>query len=104
MKLQIQSNIELRNEFVSDIRNIITTSRNDAIRGVDFERVRMYWKLGERIVVEEQAGRERAEYGTYLLQNLAQKIEAEFGSGFSYRQLAFCRQFYRANPIMNALR
>jgi hypothetical protein len=64
----------------------------------------MYWKLGERIVVEEQAGRERAEYGTYLLQNLAQKIEAEFGSGFSYRQLAFCRQFYRAYPIMNALR
>lgn len=57
MKLQIQSNIELRNEFVSDIRDIITTSRNEAIRSVDFERVRMYWKLGERIVVEEQAGR-----------------------------------------------
>jgi len=104
MKLQIQSNIELRNEFVSDIRNIITTSRNEAIRSVDFERVRMYWKLGERIVVEEQAGKERAAYGTFLLHNLANKIETEFGSGFSYRQLAFCRQFYRAYPIMNALR
>lgn len=97
-------NIELRNEFVSDIRNIINTSRNEAIRSIDFERVRMYWKLGERIVVEEQAGRERAEYGTYLLQNLAQKIEAEFGSGFSVRQLERARQFYRTYPITSALR
>lgn len=31
------------------------------------------------------------------------KIESEFGSGFSYRQLAFCRQFYRTYPMMNAL-
>ncbi len=98
------NNIELRNEFVSDIRNIITTSRNEAIRSIDFKRVRMYWKLGERIVVEEQAGRERAEYGTYLLQNLAQKIEAEFGSGFSVRQLERARQFYRTYPITSALR
>jgi predicted nuclease of restriction endonuclease-like (RecB) superfamily len=64
----------------------------------------MYWRLGERIVVEEQQGKERAEYGTYLLRGLAAKIEPEFGSGFSYRQLAFCRQFYRTYPIVNALR
>lgn len=44
------------------------------------------------------------EYGTYMLKNLADKMETEFGSGFSYRQLAFCRQFYRAYPNMNALR
>ena len=54
--------------------------------------------------MEEQGGAERAEYGINLLQTLANKIESEFGSGFSYRQLAFCRQFYRAYPIVNALR
>jgi hypothetical protein len=64
----------------------------------------MYWKLGERILVEEQQGKERAEYGSYLLQNLAKQIEPDFGSGFSYRQLAFCRQFYCTYPIVNALR
>lgn len=94
----------LRAEFVSDIRNIITSSRNAAIRSVDFERVRMYWKLGERIIVEEQEGKERADYGTYLLHNLAKQIEAEFGSGFSIRTLEQCRQFYRTYPITNALR
>ncbi|WP_369808771.1 hypothetical protein [Parabacteroides sp. Marseille-P3160] len=29
------------------------------------------------------------------MQNLASTLEVEFGRGFSYRQLAFCRQFYR---------
>ena len=96
--------LQLSNKFVSDVRNIIATSRNIAIRTVDFERVLMYWKLGERIFVEEQQGEERAEYGSYLLRNLATAIEPEFGSGFSYRQLAFCRQFYRTYPIVNALR
>ena len=96
--------VELNRQFVSDIRKIITSARERAIRSVDSERVRMYWKLGERIFMEEQGGAERAEYGINLLQTLADKIESEFGSGFSYRQLAFCRQFYRAYPIVNALR
>ena len=97
-------NIIIRGEFISDIKNIIVSSRSTAIRSVDFERVQMYWKLGERIVVEEQGGNERAEYGTQLLKNLSKSIEGEFGSGFSYRQLAFCRQFYSIYPIVNALR
>lgn len=94
---------DLPNEFVSDIRNIIISSRSNAIKSVDFERVQMYWKIGERIVIEEQGGKERAEYGTYLIQNLAKKIEVEFGSGFSNRQLQMCRQFYRVYPIANTV-
>lgn len=96
--------VELRTQFISDVRNIIISSRNAAIRSVDFERVQMYWKLGERIVVEEQDGKARAEYGTYLIQNLAKNIEAEFGSGFSVRQLERARQFYLTFPIASALR
>jgi len=96
--------IDLNDRFISDIRNIIISSRNTAIRYVDFERVRMYWKIGERIFTEEQDGKERAEYGAYLLQNLAIEVESEFGSGFSVRTLEQCRQFYRIFPIANALR
>lgn len=96
--------IDLKQEFINEIRNIITSSRDNAIRSVDRERVLMYWKLGERIFVEEQEGKERADYGSYLIKELAERLEYEFGSGFSYRQLAFCRQFYRAYPIVNALR
>ena len=64
----------------------------------------MYWKLGERIFIEEQKGQDRAEYGAYLLQNVALEIEKEFGSGFSVRQLERARRFYRTYPIATALR
>jgi len=96
--------IQMNEKFIADIRNIILSARTAAIRSIDFERVKMYWALGERIFCEEQDQNDRAEYGTYMLKNLADKMETEFGSGFSYRQLAFCRQFYRAYPNMNALR
>ena len=87
-----------------DIRQIIETSRSNAVRSIDFCRVQMYWQLGCRIFEEEQQGKERADYGKYLLQNLAKRLEPEFGSGFSYRQLKFCRQFYRTYPNRNTLR
>lgn len=96
--------LQLSKSFISDIRSIIITSKNNAIRSVDFERVQMYWKIGERIFVEEQQEQDRAEYGKQMLRNLAENIETEFGSGFSYRQLAFCRQFYRTYPKVNAVR
>lgn len=59
---------------------------------------------GKRIFEEEQHGKERADYGAYIVKTLAEKLEVEYGSGFSERQLKFCRQFYRIYPIRNALR
>ena len=91
-------------QFVADIRQIITAARTNAVRSVDFCRVQMYWNLGKRILEEEQQGKARADYGTYLIKNLAKEIEPEYGSGFGERQLKFCRQFYREYPIGNALR
>lgn len=94
----------LTEQFISDIRTIILSARESAIRSVDTIRVQMYWELGERIFIEEQKGQDRAEYGAYLLQNIATEIEKEFGSGFSVRQLERARQFYRTYPIATALR
>ena len=94
--------IQMNEKFIADIRNIILSARTATIRSIDFERAKMYWALGERIFCEEQDQNDRAEYGTYMLKNLADKMETEFGSGFSYRQLAFCRQFYRAYPALRS--
>ena len=90
--------------FLNDIRGIINSARQNAVRSVDFCRVQMYWHMGKRIFEEEQQGKDRADYGAYLIKNLAKQLEPEYGSGFSARQLAFCRQFYRVYPIANALR
>ena len=63
----------------------------------------MYWHMGKRIFEEEQQGKDRADYGSYLIKNLAKQLQPEYGSGFSVRQLEMCRQFYRLYPIANTL-
>ena len=88
----------------NDVRVIIESARTNAVRSVDFCRVQMYWHLGQRIFEEEQQGKERADYGTYLTRNLAKLLEPEYGSGFGVRQLEQARQFYRTYPIANTLR
>jgi len=42
----------------------------------------MYWHIGKRIFEEEQKGKERADYGTYLVKYLSEQLQPEFGSGF----------------------
>lgn len=91
------------NSLYNEVREIISTARQNAVRSVDFSRVQMYWQIGQRIQKEEQKGKERADYGSYLLKNLAKKLEPEYGSGFSVRQLEMCRQFYRTYPIANTV-
>jgi len=103
-KVAKSETIKVSVAFYNDIKKIILDSRNAAIRSVDVQRVLMYWRLGERIFVEEQHGKERAGYGEYLLKSLAKEIEPKYGSGFGIRQLELCRQFYRRYPIANALR
>ena len=95
---------ESMQSLIGEIKQIINDARAHAIRSVDFCRVQMYWAIGQRIVEKEQQGKERADYGTYLIKRLAQEIEPEYGSGFGERQLKFCRQFYKTYPKGNALR
>lgn len=92
------------NNFIDDIKSIIDNARKNAVRSIDFCRVQMYWNIGKRIFEEEQEGKDRADYGSYLIKNLALKIEPEYGKGFSIRQLERSRQFYRTYPIASALR
>ncbi len=94
----------MQETFVSDIRTIINNARITAVRSVGFCRVQMYWQLGRRIFEEEQQGKERADYGSYLIKNLALRLEPEYGSGFGHRQLERARQFYREYPIASAVR
>ena len=90
--------------LIDDVREIIETARANAVRSVDFCRVQMYWNLGRRIFEEEQHGKERADYGAYIVKTLADKLEAEYGSGFGVRQLERARQFYRIYPIASTVR
>ena len=96
--------MQLSQSLLSEIRSIIARSQEQAIRAVDHARVLMYWHIGERIFEEEQQGKDRADYGKYLIRSLAEQLEPDFGSGFGRRQLERYRQFYRVFPIASALR
>ncbi len=88
---------------IADIKAIISRSKDNATRAVDHQRTLMYWHIGKRIFEEEQEGKDRADYGTYLIKVLSEQLQPEFGSGFSLRQIHLYRQFYRTFPIVHAL-
>lgn len=90
--------------LIVEIKKLIASARETTIRSVDFQRTLLYWHIGERIFNEEQDGKERANYGEYLIKYLSEQLQPEFGSGFSYRQLNRYRQFYRLFPIVSTLR
>ncbi len=65
--------------------------------------VQAYWNIGRLIVEHEQNGNTRAEYGKQLLQQLSERLSAEFGKGFSVRTLQQIKKFYAMFPNANTL-
>lgn len=94
----------LNQNIAEKIQGIILTAKAKAVRSVDFERVIMYWQIGQVIFEEEQLGQERAEYGKQLIQSISNEFQPRFGSNFSIRHLYRVVQFYRAFPNVSALR
>ena len=96
--------MELNKNIIHQIQSIIANAKEKAIRSVDTERVLMSWQIGKVIFEEEQSGKERADYGRFLIKSISEAFQPQFGSGFGVRQLEMNRQFYRTFPIANALR
>ena len=84
-------------------RDLILNSRKLVYQTANLAMVETYWHIGEKIV-EEQGGVERAKYGNELISSLSKKLTAEFGKGFTKRNLHAMRQFYMQFPIVHALR
>lgn len=89
--------------FHSDVKTILETARNQARVAVNGAMVEAYWLIGQRIVVEEQRGQQKAEYGKRLIEDLSTALCSEFGKGFSYANLYNCRQFYLKFPDQKIL-
>lgn len=83
------------NNINEDIRSILAEARRITARAVNTAMVTAYWLIGKRIVLEEQKGQDRANYGEMLLKNLSKELTAEFGNGFSYANLYNMRLFYQ---------
>ena len=80
--------------LVNDVCTIIDEGRQKAYASVNSTMIETYWKIGKRIVKEEQCGYERAEYGKRIIEQLSNELTMRYGKGFSKRYLAYFRKFY----------
>lgn len=96
-------NISGMPDFVREIKQIIQEGRSAAYSAVNAAMIGTYWRVGKRIVEEEQGGKERAAYGKALIKTLARELTLEFGDGFSERYLAYFRKFYLTLPDISIL-
>ena len=85
------------------IRDILLSARTQVRQAVNTIMVQAYWQIGRLIVEDEQGGERRAEYGKRVLPELAKRLSAEFGTGFSITNLKMFRQFYLVFPIGHTL-
>ena len=91
-------------QLYNNIQQIILSARKKIAQNINFVMVEAYWLIGQQIVVEEQNGKHRAEYGSNLLGYLADKLTADLGKGFDKSNLSNMRKFYLSFPILDALR
>ena len=80
--------------FIGDIKRLVEQGRNAAYGAVNTVMIETYWRIGRRIVEQEQKGKERAEYGTQLIEMLSVELTKSYGKGFSKRNLHYFRSFY----------
>jgi len=72
---------KITSNLYADIRNILTLSRNKAIRVVNNSMVLAYWNIG-RLIIDFQGGDEYAKYGSSLMINiftLVRRLEDRMG-------------------------
>ncbi|MDR3176802.1 MAG: PDDEXK nuclease domain-containing protein [Desulfovibrio sp.] len=94
MKKQTPATDSRTTELIHKIREIILATRSLVVRSIDTAQISMCSAIGQRIVEDEQKGEKRATYGKQVLELLAQAMTAEFGRGFSRRNLELMRRFY----------
>jgi predicted nuclease of restriction endonuclease-like (RecB) superfamily len=92
---------QFSSKVYEDIRAALAEARASVVVAVNTAMVNVYHKIGRQIT---EAVGERAEYGKSLLAYLSERLTAEFGKGFTVRNLQQMRQFYTTFPNTHTLR
>ncbi len=90
-------------DLVDRISSLLSLGRQKAFQKVNTKLVETYWQIGKQIVDFEQAGQERAEYGSEMLNLLSKDLKGKFGKGFSKSNLYVMRQLYLKFPKFQTL-
>ena len=82
------------NMLVNDLRSIVSKARSKAFAAVNYSLVERNWRIGQRIVKQEQNGASRAEYGKHVIEVASSALTEEFGKGFSETNIRTSRKFF----------
>lgn len=80
------------------VREILESARSNVARSVNTIQVVSNWLIGRELVEEEQKGRRRADYGKKIVEDLARRLQKDFGKGYSSLNLWLFRRFYLEYP------
>ena len=93
-ELQKMTGVVFTNDYIADIKTILVESRKYVKQHINYAMIWAYWLTGKRIVLQEQNGENRAEYGKEIIKKLSVELTKEFGKGFSVQSLYNFRMFY----------
>src|ERR1035437_4042578 len=83
--------------LLEDVRRLIVEARRQTAVAVNLGLTALYWQIGQRIR-HEVLGTERAAYGEQIVATVSRQLVAEFGRGFTDKNLRRMMQFAEALP------
>lgn len=89
--------------MLENIGTILEKGRKTAYASVNNIMLTSYWEVGREIVEFEQKGKEKAEYGSQLLDRIARDLKNRYGKGYSRSNVIYMRLLYLTYPKSETL-
>ena len=80
--------------LIVEVRQIVQAARNQSYRAINTMQIVSNWLIGQRIVVQEQQGKDKADYGKHVIEIVSAALTEEFGKGYSETNVRNMRKFY----------
>ncbi len=90
-------------ELIDEIGDLLQKGREQVAQSVNTILVKTYWLVGRHIVEFEQGGKAKAEYGSFLFEQLSKDLTQRYGKGFSRANLLYMRKLYLFFPKSETL-
>ncbi len=90
-------------DLVDKIGGLLAKGREQAGKAVNTILLQTYWLIGRHIVEFEQGGDVKAEYGSFLFEQLSKDLTRRYGKGFSRSNLLYMRKLYLVFPKSETL-
>lgn len=89
--------------LLREVGEVLEQGRGKAAAAMNAAIVQTYWEIGRQIVLYEQNGEEKAEYGSETLKRLSRDLTDRYGRGFSHSNVIYIRKLYLTYPKSQTL-